>query len=197
MQETVAKAVGKGITIICATMDDGYNIPLEKTIPAMFSDVISIVACNEYGRPLPFSQKIHRKSDKSYLVRGKGLRNGTYDFTSVPETSEGSSVSTAIAAGLASLTLSCGRMAYELLGMDLNHPENESERGEIESRMKKTDPTDKDWGPRLVRKKFADMQAEDSRFIRPDMLFDGGPEGGELTQTKLKKIIKKQFRLKK
>ena len=194
LKDAVANAIKEGITIICATMDDGDNIAINDTLPARYSDVISIAACDEYGRPLRYSKKVDPTSEKSYIVRGKGLRNGRYDFTSVPETSEGSSVSTAIAAGLASLTLSCGRIAYELLAMESRNS-TESQRVTIELKMKKTNPAESDWGNRLIRKKFTDMHAGGSRFIRPDMLF-GGPEHGQLTRGKVEGLIKKHFRLK-
>jgi hypothetical protein len=88
-------------------------------------------------------------------------------------------------------------MAYQLLRADFDNPSNESKRDKIGSKMERTDPTQSDWGTRLIRKKFTDMRAEDSRFIRPDMLFDEGPKRGELTHGRLKELIKKQFRLEK
>lgn len=105
MEIQVQAAAGKGIVQLCSTHDEGSNV--EKAYPASYSQTITIAACNEFGG-LP-----HRTPPKGfqYRVRGTDISTGAVPFLNSDENISGSSVATAIAAGLTSLILSCHRLA--------------------------------------------------------------------------------------
>ncbi|KAM0227912.1 hypothetical protein ACHAPO_011119 [Fusarium lateritium] len=106
--ELLNKASQKGIVMTCSTHDEGAKT--QNAYPAgLKSDdrsLFVLVACDEYGRPIREieSDKFH------YLIRGQKMAAGTIPFLKSNDTVDGSSVSTALAAGLCSLTLTCDRL---------------------------------------------------------------------------------------
>lgn len=101
LRKAVSDAHTDNIVMICSTADDGRN--QDYSYPARYEETIGIAACNAYGTLL----KNATETDARYYVPGKNVNAGVAPFlSSTPEVS-GSSAATAIAAGLASLTLSC------------------------------------------------------------------------------------------
>lgn len=113
MQETydeleiqVKAADSEGIVQLCSTHDEGSNLQI--AYPADYSDyTIAIAACDEFGN-LP-NRTPH--DGYKYRIRGTDISAGAVPFLNSDDKVTGSSVATAIAAGLASLILSCHRYA--------------------------------------------------------------------------------------
>ncbi|KAK0654007.1 peptidase S8/S53, subtilisin/kexin/sedolisin [Cercophora samala] len=101
----VAEAHRKGIVMLCSTHDEGSNV--DQAYPASLVETLTVAACNEYGtlyRPI--------KTDGfQYMVQGLNVPAGVIPFLDSADRISGSSVATAIAAGLSSLILSCLRLA--------------------------------------------------------------------------------------
>lgn len=104
----MAKANEEGIIMTCSTHDEGAKI--ENAYPIGFGSkdktVIGLAACDEYGRPM----REAGLDDCDYLIRGQKMAAGAVPFLKSKETIDGSSVATALAAGLCSLTLTCDRL---------------------------------------------------------------------------------------
>jgi hypothetical protein len=92
-----AAAADAGIVMFCSSHDEGY--------PSYFNDTITVNACDEFGEPLQAAKNI------DYSIRGRDVPAGVVPFLESSGSITGSSVSTAIAAGLGSLILSCQRLA--------------------------------------------------------------------------------------
>jgi subtilisin family serine protease len=105
LTNAINDAITQGIVIICSTADDGNN----KTPSAISQhpDTIAIAACDDGGKSLDFTVE----EGYQYLVPGKDIIAGAVPFVESQESISGSSAATAIAAGLASLTLSCLHLA--------------------------------------------------------------------------------------
>ncbi|KAK1254166.1 hypothetical protein MKX08_008161 [Trichoderma sp. CBMAI-0020] len=103
-QKACAMAVDAGIVLFCSTHDEGANIAT--AYPASFSDTIKIMACDEFGAP-----NRNMKDGYDYTIQGIDVAAGVVPFLESDDRISGSSVATAIAAGLGSLTLSCDRLA--------------------------------------------------------------------------------------
>lgn len=98
------KAMKAGIVLICSTHDEGANI--STAYPASFNGTIKITACDEFGAP---ARNMTQGFD--YTIQGQEVAAGVVPFLESDDRISGSSVATAIAAGLSSLTLSCDRLA--------------------------------------------------------------------------------------
>lgn len=105
----IHKATQQGVLVICATADVGAHDSGE-TWPANFANVISISASNEYGLPMPWSVR-----DVDAMLIGDQIKTSGPGYMSLGEDAResGSSIATAIAAGLASLCLFLARMAND------------------------------------------------------------------------------------
>lgn len=90
--------------LLCANPDEGYN--QAKSLLDTESTIV-LAACDRSGNILKNVNKDHY----TYRVRGKEINVGKVRFIDSKPIISGSSVATAIAAGLASLTLSCSRFA--------------------------------------------------------------------------------------
>ncbi|PTB45663.1 hypothetical protein M441DRAFT_54706 [Trichoderma asperellum CBS 433.97] len=106
LSNACADAINKGIIILCSTPDEGLNT--EKSCISGYSDTITITACDEFGIVSP-----NAPSYFQYAIRGIDVAAGTVPFLESKDYISGSSVSTAIAAGLSSLILACDRLAKE------------------------------------------------------------------------------------
>jgi len=103
LERAVLAAKGEGIVIICSTADRGNNQP--KVYPADCGedkDTIKIAACDEMGYPAQYAS-----GAAHYYFQGENIVTDILNSTS---TVSGSSVATALAAGVASLILACGRL---------------------------------------------------------------------------------------
>ncbi|KAL6817437.1 peptidase S8/S53 domain-containing protein [Trichoderma camerunense] len=101
-------AAAHGIVLLCSTHDEGLGV--STTYPASFHNTITITACDDYGkvlRPGPSSDT----GSFQYKVQGQSVAAGVIPFLDSDDYISGSSVATAITAGLSSLILSCDRIA--------------------------------------------------------------------------------------
>jgi hypothetical protein len=144
LDDEIQDATKRGIVMTCATHDEGYKI--DKAWPADYhgdtASLLVLAACDEYGRVL----REFAKNNCDYLIRGRNVAAGVIPFLKSEDTISGSSVATALAAGLCSLILTCDREA---------NPKREYEEG-------------KDKGSRFEKVNFhlKEMQATDgSNFI--------------------------------
>ncbi|KAK1471413.1 hypothetical protein CTAM01_16536 [Colletotrichum tamarilloi] len=108
--DEINAATNQGIVMTCSTHDEGSRV--EKAWPASYEgesvSLIVLAACDHYGRVLR-----HVEKDKyHYLIRGQNVAAGAIPFLTSEDTITGSSVSTALAAGISSLVLTCDRLAH-------------------------------------------------------------------------------------
>jgi hypothetical protein len=163
LYDVIEKAKNKGIVILCSTADQGNNS--SQVWPAGYeSATIAIAACNSYGNLAPWSSGVAAK----YFFQGMDVATERIPYMKSEEHISGSSVATAIAAGVASLILACYRMANP--GLDPT-----AHRGDIvETYFKKMtkDSSTKSSNPvesKYVRpwKVFKKMEAPiDSKWLR-------------------------------
>ncbi|KAF2497767.1 subtilisin-like protein [Lophium mytilinum] len=108
LKKAVDAASEAGIVMTCSAHDEGSRI--QKAYPAgHHADGITIArfaACDEYGKII----REDWKGDYDFLIRGHNVAAGVIPFLKSEDTITGSSVSTAIAAGLSSLILTCDRL---------------------------------------------------------------------------------------
>jgi hypothetical protein len=101
-RKAAAEASNQDILMICSTADDGEN--KDVAYPAYFKDLTTgIAGCNAFGSLL----KNATSTDAEWYLPGSNVNAGVVPFLTGEPRVSGSSVATAIAAGLASLTLSC------------------------------------------------------------------------------------------
>lgn len=167
LQAAINDAEAKNIIVICSTMDDGRNVSIRDTLPAACTHTLSTVACDRYGGTLPYSDA-NSSDSKIYHVRGHGLPVGALEFVNGPPEPEGSSVSTAVAAGLASLILSCGRMANHL--SVVNTPNGNSANSAMNGSAHPPSPTEHGWGKKLVMQKFDAMSDNGRKHVQTELL---------------------------
>lgn len=109
LTKQITTASEKGIVMTCSAHDEGARI--ENAAPAKFkSDVTSLfvlAASDEYGRLLRDCED----SSYHYRIPGKDVVAGAVPFLDSEKTISGSSVATAIAAGLCSLILTLDRLS--------------------------------------------------------------------------------------
>ncbi|KAL6795510.1 hypothetical protein J3E68DRAFT_404485 [Trichoderma sp. SZMC 28012] len=105
MFNAIKAASDDDIVITCSTADEG-SINAH-SVGENNKNVISISACDKWGNPLPQSQK----TGFDYQFIGKNVHVGQVPYLESVESIEGSSVSTAVAAGMASLILACARIS--------------------------------------------------------------------------------------
>ncbi|EHK16135.1 uncharacterized protein TRIVIDRAFT_195992 [Trichoderma virens Gv29-8] len=103
-----------GIVLLCSTHDEGMNV--SEAYPASFRDTITITACDDYGKVL----RPANETSFQYKVQGQSVAAGVIPFLDSDDYISGSSVATAITAGLGSLILSCDRIAQR-------HPRSEQD----------------------------------------------------------------------
>jgi subtilisin family serine protease len=101
----IRNARRQGIAIICSTADEGHNVPI--VFPAAYTrETLSIAACNHYG-----SLAKYGSDQAKYYFQGDKLVTDVQFSEDSPVTVSGSSVATAVAAGVASLIVACHRIA--------------------------------------------------------------------------------------
>lgn len=175
LKSAIDDAEAAHIVIICSTSDEGRNVEPEAALPAGFrSKVISVSATDDYGEPLQSSQRY----GYDYCLRGHNITLGNFDFLQPPPTVSGSSISTATAAGLASLVIALSRAAYWLKN-NQSWPEDSDVAAS--------------WRKDAVVAKFNGMQSDGvSKYVRPDKLLEAG-QGVE--RSDMRKLVKKCFQL--
>ncbi|KAH8686310.1 peptidase S8/S53 domain-containing protein, partial [Ilyonectria robusta] len=105
LRKAVTEADHKGIIQYCSHHDEGWNV--KDSWPASCSETKVIVACNEFGN---FSDRHVGQYD--YKVHGTDISAGAVPYLESNDSISGSSVATAIVAGVSSLMLSCRRMQF-------------------------------------------------------------------------------------
>jgi subtilisin family serine protease len=120
MKEAVVEANRKKILLLASVHDEGSS--QDKAYPASYDDVMAIATTDKYGSLLGFTPG----GSYQYRLKGENVFTGAVPYLSSQERVGGSSVATAIAAGLSSLILSCH---YITLGNQL--PKNEPWKREI------------------------------------------------------------------
>lgn len=151
LSKSISKAVNdeNGIIVFASTADQGNSE--DPYYPAYSNGVIPIACCDEGGEPSQGSDE--RKA--MYLVHGTGFSTPSVDYLQGSTEVKGSSVSTAIAAGVASLVLGC----HQLL------------RGDVEDRRD------------LIERSFRQMTGGQGRkWLRPDQFFPGANNRLNLSQ---------------
>lgn len=101
LNEAVRQANYNGIVMMCSTSDTGRNI--RETWPVKLEGTIGIAGCDYLGNLLPNASIDHAK----WYLPGSNVDVGQVPLLTAETRISGSSPATAIAAGLASLTLSC------------------------------------------------------------------------------------------
>ncbi|KAL7933623.1 hypothetical protein V8C35DRAFT_322252 [Trichoderma chlorosporum] len=112
MLDAIKAAREDDIVITCSIADEG-NMSA-RSVGESNKDVLSIAACDRWGNLLPQS----RKTGFDYQFLGHNVYVGRVPYLESSEVIEGSSVSTAIAAGMASLILACARISSPSLNED-------------------------------------------------------------------------------
>lgn len=147
LHAVVKRAFAEGITMICSTADEGQNRP--QAWPAAYGETMAIGACDESG------ERIHASSTLvDYYFLGEKVLYDSAQGLELREEISGSSVATAIAAGIASLCLSCWQ-----IDDGVNFAENKI-RNQRQS---------------FVKKQFDAMKGNDeqnkSKYVRPWVVF--------------------------
>lgn len=108
MLREIEEAHKQGIMMTCSAHDEGSR--LIDAWPASYHmesrSLITFAACGEYGKVLRDTREV----TYDYLIRGQDVTAGFIPFLKSEDTITGSSVSTALAAGLSSLILLCDRL---------------------------------------------------------------------------------------
>ena len=120
LRDAVEKAKNQGIVMLCSHHDQGAAV--KDAWPAKFApSTFVITSCDDYG----YTERKAETTEKEghYKLQGHNVTAGVVAFVESQDRISGSSVATAIAAGLSSLILSCARLS-------LCDPEAE---GEIQS----------------------------------------------------------------
>jgi hypothetical protein len=112
-----AKGEGKRIIIVCSTHDEGTRILKSWPAAEKSERVMVVTACDQYGQILrdPGTQEYN------YMIQGQKVAAGVIPFLESSDSITGSSVSTALAAGISSLILTCSKLAR------LERPESEKD----------------------------------------------------------------------
>ncbi|PON30771.1 hypothetical protein TGAM01_v200191 [Trichoderma gamsii] len=118
LKNQVLQAKKNKVVIVCSTHDEGSSITTSYPAEWMGDEVIVVTACDEYGRTLRETNE--NKFD--FMLRGKNVAAGVIPFIASSERISGSSVSTALTAGLSSLILTCHKLA--VLGKTSNNEDH-------------------------------------------------------------------------
>lgn len=156
LQDAVGKADTDDILQLCSHHDEGWNV--SNSWPADCEYTKVIVACNEYGA-FPDRQP----STYDYQIHGIDIFTGAVPYLESKETMSGSSVATAIAAGLASLVLSCHRLQLQSSEAEI------SRRGLVRAAFDKMSISKPDGKQKYLRlsnfSKFAKAKDENGRAL--------------------------------
>jgi hypothetical protein len=175
--DAIERASNAYTVIIHSTADEGANRGSSETLfGQQLGRLISIAASDELGNALRPSAK----EDYKYLVQGQHRSLSELRMLRTPQaTQEGaSSVATATAAGLASLTISCNR---------------------IHRRGKPAASRDirNDWKTALVREKFDSMmvQNERTRYVKKSRFFETETFRGSHDDDEARRLMGEYFKI--
>jgi hypothetical protein len=152
LQRAIVEA-SKKIVIFCSTADQDYGPPIQ--FPASYGETLSIAARDN----APATETFSPDGTATYVFEGKDVMVDPIEYISQHDNSphriSGSSVATAIAAGVGSLVLACD---HYVNGNSLHY-----DMGEPISRRS------------IVTAMFEKMKGEyrDTKFVQPALLFSG------------------------
>ncbi|KAJ3577481.1 hypothetical protein NPX13_g3087 [Xylaria arbuscula] len=106
VNDAVIKADTQGILVLCSAHDEGLNVP--QAWPARLDETITFAASNEFG-----GVTRNRSDAYDFCLRATDIFAGSVPFMEYDECVSGSSVATAIGAGLSSLVISCHYLAND------------------------------------------------------------------------------------
>ncbi|KAM4054821.1 subtilase family protein [Hirsutella rhossiliensis] len=146
LRMAVDRANQNGIVLFCSHHDEGWNV--RKSWPAECDGTKVIVACNEYGN---FANR--HVGEYNYKIHGMDISAGAVPYLESSESISGSSVATAMVAGLSSLMLSCHRLQFPGVKFNGKGDEYISKRDFIEQMLRRlSDPAGSDGeGPLYVQ----------------------------------------------
>jgi hypothetical protein len=101
----VQEALRKDVVLICSTADEGNKT--QKAYPAQYEATTAIACCDDGGKLIAEGSEY----DAQYWVHGTGFSGTAIKYMDTKTDIRGSSVATAIAAGIASLILACHHFA--------------------------------------------------------------------------------------
>jgi hypothetical protein len=162
LQRAVEIANKRGIIQFCSHHDEGWNV--QKSWPTACSETQVVVACNEFGN---FPDR--HASQYDYKIHGIDISAGAVPYLESKDTVSGSSVATAIVAGLASLMLSCRHIQFP--GPEGGQQENYMTSSKfVRSMLERiSDPISLNKDQRYIQlKKFGDfLEDKDQNIIYP------------------------------
>ncbi|KAL6696676.1 hypothetical protein J3F84DRAFT_407452 [Trichoderma pleuroticola] len=139
LNKAIIEASNQDIIVLCSTADEGF-LPRDAVKQGGHqNEVITITACDKWGNLLDRSQP----GGYNYRFMGNNVQIGQVPFLKSHEFITGSSVSTAIAAGTASLIIACSRLS----GTCNTHEE----------------PNKTKWRSKMVKNKFNIMKHESGK----------------------------------
>jgi subtilisin family serine protease len=103
LDTAMTNASTAGIVMLCSAHDEGPKIDTAWPASYQGANKLTIAACDEYGRLL----RQMESKDYDFSIQGQQVAAGVIPFLEPIERISGSSVATALAAGLSSLILSC------------------------------------------------------------------------------------------
>ncbi|KAF7557998.1 hypothetical protein G7Z17_g284 [Cylindrodendrum hubeiense] len=130
LKKAVEEANSKDIIQFCSHHDEGWNV--KHSWPASCDTTKVIVACNEFGN---FPDRDVGNYD--YKIHGMDISAGTVPYLESDDSVSGSSVATAMVAGVASLMLSCRRMEFPDKRFGATGVEHYSRKNFVESMLNK------------------------------------------------------------
>lgn len=151
LEDAISEAMKAGVVVIASTAGEGYRKGKE-VYPANYESVMRIAAADWWGRETP--ESVLENAD--YILPGDHIvvKTGFLGSDMVPQEVSGTSVATAIAAGIASLILSCHRMALS------------TQDGESEWKYHKEHK-------RAIVRVFFDKMVSEGKFVKPWEVFGG------------------------
>jgi hypothetical protein len=153
LEKAVRAAAYAGIVMVASTADDGENKP--EVWPASYPGVLGVAACDEHGVRTHYSSP-----DTQFYFQGERIVYESLQGSETREEISGSSVSTAIAAGVAALYLSC----CQLQGVEVAREKRATAVETIFHEMKGRDKKEK------------------TKYVRPWIVFgEGGRRSGSDT----------------
>jgi hypothetical protein len=163
--------------IIGSTVDEGHNKTLDNTLLTRYrSHVLIIGAVDHLGNRIPYSTP----EGFDFVMQGRLQAVGQLNYIQTQEgrEAEGSSIATAIAAGLSSLMISCNRLACHL-------------DDKLESKQKPDE-----WKRSLLEQKMKRMQdSETYKYVNGDRLLGSDKLDQDWCEELAEQAIRKHFLL--
>ncbi|KAH6982583.1 hypothetical protein EDB80DRAFT_735975 [Ilyonectria destructans] len=165
VKSAVEDAEAEGILLLCSTHDEGLNVG--KAYPACMRETITFAASNQIGQ-------VTQNMDKDaydFRIPATNVFAGVVPFMQFDENVSGSSVATAIGAGLSSLMIACHHLANK-----------NRRRGNLK------------WKRSMVSEKLEAMASgRNSKYILLEKFCDINNEPGDRKNPNIAGILEKHF----